>query len=110
MKATLTSDRRPTSRTNKKLIVERNGQKILPAGTVIENKDAFKLCMMGIAKPADNECWDALASRGWGKDEFDAKFEVAAAQQKAWEKGIIQARVEGAPIAPTPVEAPADES
>lgn len=104
MKSKLTADRRATSRTDTSLVEDRNGQKVLPAGTVIEHRDAFKLCMMGIATPVDQECLDALDAHGWGKDVFKDKFETAEAQQKAWEHGIIQARVSGAPIAPEPAE------
>ena len=77
MKAKLISTRRPTSRTDKSLIIDG----LLPAGTVIDHKDAFQLVMMGIATPADDECTAALAARGWGLDVFNAKFAAATAQK-----------------------------
>ncbi len=87
MKAKLISTRRPTSRTDKSLIIDG----LLPAGTVIDHKDAFQLVMMGIATPADDECTAALAARGWGLDVFNAKFAAATAQQARFEKGIRDA-------------------
>ena len=96
MKAKLQSTRRATGRTDPELVVEKNGVRLLPAGTVIDHPDVYQLCMSGIATPEDQECLDELERRGWGKDVFAAKFAAASAQQGKWEQGIRDAMDPGA--------------
>lgn len=87
MKVKLTNNRRPTSRTDPALIVDG----ILPAGTVIDHPDAYKLAINGIGRPDDDECWAALELHGWTAENFESKFRPAALQQAKWERGIAEA-------------------
>lgn len=40
------------------------GDEAIPAGTVIKHQDAYVLVELGKAKPADQECFDKVLSRG----------------------------------------------
>ena len=37
-------------------IIERDGVRYWPTGTIIDNQKSFRLVQMGVAKPADEEC------------------------------------------------------
>jgi len=65
--------------------------RIVKEGTVIDHPDAYRLCMMGVAKPADDECLGRLADEGWGPDVFDDKWQAASLQMEEWEQGIRDA-------------------
>ena len=98
MKAKLVKTCRATSRTDPAIVIERNGVRLIEAGSVIDHPDAWKLCMNGIARPEDDEALAELDKRGWGPEAFEAKFAAAEAQQRDWEQGIRSAIAPPQPI------------
>jgi hypothetical protein len=108
-----------TSRTDPKNIhISECGRlRLVKEGTVIDHPEAFRLCMMGVAKPVDDECLKRLAYEGWGPEHFDDKWQAAADQMEQWEAGIRAANTSTpAPIEgqdqpqPLTTEATADDS
>ena len=104
MKAKLTRTMKATSRTDpKKVHVSADGRlRLVKEGTVLDHPDTYRLCMMGVAKPADAECLAKLKYEGWGPDVFDEKWEVASEQMRVWEQGIKAANTS----TPQPVDEP----
>jgi len=93
MKSKLSRTMKATSRTDPEQVqVSACGRyRIVKEGTVIDHPDAYRLCMMGVAKPADDECLERLADEGWGPDVFADKWQAASLQMKEWEQGIRDA-------------------
>jgi len=93
MKSELSRTMKATSRTDPEHVqVSACGRyRIVKEGTVIDHPDAYRLCMMGVAKPADDECLERLADEGWGPDVFNEKWQAASLQMKEWEQGIRDA-------------------
>ena len=56
----------------------------LPAGTIMESPDAYKLVIHGVAEPADDECRIAAGMT-------PEKTEAAVAFQKKAKKGLQEA-------------------
>lgn len=104
MKAKLTRTSKATSRTDPKIVhVSACGRyRLIKAGAVIDHPDAYRLCMMGYARPDDQECLDKLDYEGWGPDVFEDKFLIASTQLVKWERGIQAAN--------TATPAPLDEA
>jgi len=90
MKVILTRTMKATSRTDPAIVhVSACGQyRLVKEGTVLDHAESYRLCMMGVAKPEDAECLQALADNGWGPDVFDEKWLTAEAQMKVWAEGI----------------------
>ena len=57
-----------------------------PAGTILENPDAYKLVQMGVAEPADDECEQA---HGMTPDELRTSKGIVPEDYELFEQGVI---------------------
>lgn len=81
MLATLIVDREAAAEMPEPYVVRENGKRIVKAGTTINHLMAFRLCQMGIAVPADEEC--RLAT-----NRSDEQLKAAQHAAKRLDKGI----------------------
>lgn len=81
----------------------------LPVGTILSGPDMFRLCEVGMAEPADEECYALVKSRGKVRrlaDRKDLVFVVDPVEDEAPVLVEAPAALVEAPVAP--VQAPVE--